>query len=115
MSGKYDFPGIKRLGGASLRLIIAPIPHVGWIANTFVGVFITDMLANFLANRGLMLLNIGGFYVTAEFNQMDFDKAMEAGINEVESKEGKLSSADTKRIDDEVMRVARRYLRITRA
>ena len=77
--------------------------------------FVSEMIVGWAVSKGLIVLNIGAIVVEGEISQKDFDKAMEAALNEVESKEGKLTSEEIKRIDGEVVRLARKHLRITRS
>ena len=113
LSGKYDFRGIKKMGAAGLRSALASTPQLAW---SLAGGRLTDLVlefaTNWLANKGLMLLNFGAIEVTGEIDQKNFDAAMDAAINEITKRGGRdaLTPAQKKVIDDEVIRAARKFI-----
>lgn len=113
LTGKYDFKGIKALGAAALRGALASSPYSAW-ALKFGG--LTDLaleaLANWLANKGLMILNLGAIQIAGEIDQAGFDKAMDKAIEEIKLKGGRerLTAAQKKAIDDEVIKAARKFI-----
>lgn len=115
LTGKYDFKGIKRLGAAGIRRALALSPYTAWLLS-FGGILdlALQALSNFLANFGLVILNVGGSYVDGEFDQKGFDDAMNESLAEVELKDGKLTPADIKRLDDAVIKKARKLIVIAR-
>jgi hypothetical protein len=116
-SGKYDFRGIKKLGAAGLRLALAASPYTAWtLKGGALTTFFLEWFSNWLANSGLMLLNIGADYVSGEMDQARFDAAMDAAFEEIRKKGGRetLTEAEKKAIDDEVIKVARKFVVIGR-
>lgn len=115
ISGKYDFQGIKKLGAAGLRGAMATSPYTAWALK---GGRLTDLilefLTNWLANKGLLVLNLGAISVSGEVDQRNFDAAMDAAISEISRRGGRdaLTPAQKKAIDDEVIRAARKFIRI---
>lgn len=112
-SGKYDFKGIKRMGAAGLRLALASSPYTAWtLKGGALTTFLLEWFSNWLANNGLMLLNIAADYIGNEFDQRAFDRAMDEAVAEITRKGGreKLTAAEKKAIDDEVIKVARKFV-----
>jgi hypothetical protein len=113
LSGKYNFPGIKKLGAANLRGVLALSPYTAWMLK---GGRITDILlevaSNWLANKGLILFNVGAIIIDGELDQSGFDSAMDNAIQEISNKGGrdKLTAAEIKAIDDEVIKAARKFI-----
>lgn len=113
LSGKYDFRGIKKQGAAGLRLALASSPYTAWALK---GGALTDLflelLANWLANSGLIVLNVGAAYVSGELDQHGFDEAMEKALEEISVKGGreKLTAAEKKAIDDAIIKAARKLV-----
>lgn len=112
LTGKYDFKGIKRLGGVGLRAFLSSMPATAWICRLPFSETILELLSNWLANKGLMVLNIGAIYVGGEFDQRAFDRALDQAFSEIELKGGRdgLTAEQKKAIDDEVIRAARRFV-----
>ena len=111
LSGKYDFKGIKKLGGAGLRAALLSTPYLAWLAKVpAVSNFISEFLANWLANKGLILLNVGAFYVNGELDQNALDSAIDEGLKKVEQSGGKLTPEQIKAIDDAVIKAADKAL-----
>jgi hypothetical protein len=117
LAGKYDFPGIKKAGAVGLRAalvstawgaILLTTPVVRALVNFFL-----EMSMNWLANKGLMVMNVGAIVVDGYLDQRAFDLAMEQAISKAENQKGKLTPAEMKAIDDEVIKAARKFLRIT--
>lgn len=116
LTGKYDFPGIKKAGVKGITLLLA---GTSWGAALvagpfkFVYDFLLELLINFLANKGLMVIDIGVFYVGGKFDQGSFDKAMNEGLERVKS--GKvLTPAQIKEIDQNVIDAFREFGKVTR-
>lgn len=113
ITGKYDFPGIKRLGAAAIRSALALSPWTAWFLRMPIGTtLLTELLANYLANKGLLILNLGAIVVEGELDQKQFDAAMSAAFDQIQAKGGreKLTAAERKAIDDEVIKAARKLI-----
>lgn len=113
LTGKYDFKGIQKAGRLGIKAFIA---STGWgaklIASPFVKVLdlLIEWVTNWLANRGLIILNLGSIYISGEFNQSAFDKALDEGLKKVESNPG-LSEKQKEIIDNEVKKAARKFFK----
>lgn len=112
-SGKYDFPGIKKLGAAGLRVALASSPATSWALKiSWLIDPILEFFVNWAANNGLIVLNIGADFISGELDQRGFDSAMDNAMKEIAAKQGrdKLTPEEKKRIDDEVIKAARKLV-----
>lgn len=107
---KYDFKGIKKMGATGIRTAIASNPSLSWTLKIPFFKTALEMLVNWFANEGLIIMNIGAIYVNGEINQAVLDRAIDAGIKKVESSDGKLTPQQIKEIDDAVIKAANRAL-----
>jgi hypothetical protein len=113
VSGKYDFEGIKKTGARGLEILLASTTWGIWLLQWGfkpVTDFVLQFIVNWLANNGLMVLNIGAIYIEGKFDQRAFDNAMNDGIKQVENAKGKLTPEQIKAIDDEVRNAARKFI-----
>lgn len=105
LTGKYKFEGIQKVGTTSINAAFAgsPLLKVPFV-NTLI-----ELLINLLANKGLVVANLA-VYKFGGANEADsLERALGAGIAESES--GKvLTPEEIKRIDDEVIKAARKAL-----
>ena len=116
ISGKYDFKGIKKTGSMGLRAALASSPATAWTLKF--GMFLDLILefgTNWLANKGLIVLNVGAFYVGGEIDQKALDNAIESGLAAVEKPGAKLTPKQIKEIDDAVIKAADKALPYNRA
>lgn len=74
--------------------------------------FVIDWCDEWLANRGLIFINVGAFYIDNKFDQSSFDKAMADGLARIPTN---LTAAQKKVIDDAVINAFRRFGRVSRA
>lgn len=115
-TGKYDFPGLRRAGSLALKALVA---GTSWGGSLLSGPFsstinlLFEWLAEWLMNRGLILINLGAIYVEGKFDQAAFDKAMDEGLSK--AKIPGLTPAQKKAIDDEIIKAFRNFARVTRA
>ncbi len=110
LSGKYDFKGIKKQGASGLKLALASNPSSAWLAKI---PFISTLLevgVNWLANNGLIVLNIGAIYVSGEIDQSLLDRSIEDGLKKVQQAGNTLTPEQMKEIDDAVIKAADRAL-----
>lgn len=117
ITGKYNFPGIQNGAKAAIKAALAT---TGWglalLANPFFKFFepvedaAIDEAINFLANEGLIVLNLGAIVVNGEVDQTLFDKALDDGLKLVEQGRDKISDKQGRAIDDDVIKAARRYI-----
>ena len=117
ITGKYSFPGIQKAGVAAIKAILAT---TAWgaaiIASPFYKIlepiedYLLGWIINWLANKGLIVLNLGAIVVNGEVDQALFDKALDDGLKLVEQGRDKISVVKGKEIDDEVITAARRFI-----
>lgn len=105
ITGRYDFKGIQK---AARVAIDAGLAATGWglwlIKSPLKGIvnIVEDLIVNWLANRGLILLNLGAIYVEGVFDQSAFDRAIDEGIQRVQQGRENISPAEGQKIDDAV-------------
>lgn len=114
---KYDFKGIKDKGARAILLaldsvpsiasIFTKLPFVRLIADKFL-----EFAVNWLANKGLIVINIPYFIVDGHVDQKRFDESMEEGI--ARAKIPGLSDKEKKVIDDKVIEAIRKFGRINK-
>lgn len=117
ITGKYSFTGIQ---AAALAAIKAAIATTTWGASLLAsGVFkfflpVIDAIAkwgiNWLANRGLIVINVGADFFNGEFDQARFDKAIDDGLTRVMQGRDKITPADGKKIDDDVIAATDKFV-----
>jgi hypothetical protein len=116
---KYNFPGLKKNGARALEMLLASfswgasllkIPILGSLVHSFLELFV-----NFLANKGLVFLNITDIVIEGKWDQERFDDAMEKALASVELSHEKLTDEQRKRIDDTVIAAFRKFAPITYA
>lgn len=65
-----------------------------------------EHLTNWLANKGLIVLNLGAIYVEGELDQKAFDKAIGDALLKVEAG---VTPEEGKRLDAEVIKAFRKF------
>lgn len=116
-SGKYDFKGIKKYGAMGLSMALASTSFGGVLqvwGVKHVADLLLEWLANWLANKGLMVLNIGAIYVEGKWDQKEFDSSMDEAFKQIQSSEGKLTPEQQKAIDDKVIEAFRKFAVFTK-
>lgn len=114
ITGKYNFEGIKKSGVDGLRIVLLANPSTSWIVKV---PFINSLLGpivNWLANNGLVILNIGAIYIDGDVDQILLDKSIEDGLKRVENANGTLTPEQIKEIDNAVIEAANRALPYTK-
>lgn len=111
LSGKYNFKGIKKMGASGLRLALSSSPYTAWLTKLpAISDFLLEFATNWAANHGLIILNVGAFYVGGELDQKALDSAIDNGLKQVEESGGKLTPEQIKEIDDAVIKAADKAL-----
>lgn len=110
VSGKYDFKGIKKQGASGLKLALSSNPSTVWMTKIPLIGTVLEFAVNWMANNGLVLLNIGAIYVNGELDQALLDRSIDEGIKKVEQAGGLLTPEQIKEIDDAVIKAARKAL-----
>jgi hypothetical protein len=105
ITGRYDFKGIQKALGALIDALVAGTSWGAWLlASPFAPVIriVRDLLINFLANRGLIVLNVGAIMVDGAVDQSKLDTAMTDALNKMKIGRDKITPAQGKKIDDQV-------------
>ncbi len=111
LSGKYDFKGIKKMGAAGIKAALISSPYTAWLTKIPALIdLVLEFFTNWLANHGLILLNVGAYYVGGKLDQKALDSAIEAGLEKVKLGAGKLTPEQIKEIDDAVIKAADKAL-----
>lgn len=114
ITGKYDFAGIKKYGAMGLSTALASTPWGAWLVTTPLIKDATQIAlewgVNWLANNGLIVMNIGAIYIEGEIDQKNFDQAIDDAFKKIENQNGKLTPEQIKAIDDEVIKAARKFI-----
>jgi hypothetical protein len=110
LTGKYDFKGIAKLNALGLKALLASSPYSAWVLK---GGKLTDLclelLGNWLANWGLVVMNLGAIYVKGEVDQSALDKAINDGLAEIEKKG--VTAKRGAEIDEAVRQAARDFIK----
>ena len=119
VTGRYDFKGIKKFGARGLALALASTTPGSWLLKSVLAPATTialEWFSNWLANRGLVVLNIGATFYDEHFDQKAFDKAIQDGLAQLELPEGraKLTPAQGKAIDEAVKTAFRDFAPVSR-
>jgi hypothetical protein len=112
LTGRYDFKGIQKAGLVAVFAALATQPSTAWMTRGLAGSIVRKLLElalNFLANKGLILLNTGADFVKTKFEQSAFDRAMENALTKLQARQGVLSEEEKKEIDDAVMASFRKF------
>ena len=107
LTGKYDFPGFQKLGRKGAQALFSSTPWLAWIPGGLRGA-IVDVIAEVLANKGLVLLNGVAFVVEGKLDTDALNKALGEGIERVDT--GTVTPAEGKAIDEAVKKAARKAL-----
>ncbi len=109
---KYDFKGIKQYGAKGMILALEST-GVGKVMLDwgFRGIIeiLFEWLVNWLANKGLIILNVIAISVEGHFDQQAFDREMEEALKKIQTSGGKLTPEQMKEIDAEVIRAFRKF------
>lgn len=113
ITGKYDFPGIQKAGAAAIKALIASTSWgaiiLSWPIVPSIIDFLDKQLVNYLANEGLIVLNIAASMVEGEIDQKAFDNAMDQALEQVANAKGGLTDAQKKSIDDAVIKAVMQF------
>jgi hypothetical protein len=86
-TGKYNFPGIRKAGIAAINAILAGTTWGAWlIASPFLPLldYAEGWLVEYLANKGLLIINLGIFYVEGKIDQSRFDSAFDEALKAIQ-------------------------------
>ncbi len=114
-TGKYDFPGFRNAGTVAIKALLATTTWAPAIlAGPFKPVldFVIGQLSEWLANKGLLIIDVAAVFIEGELDQSAFDKAIDEALEQV--KIPGLTPEQKKAIDDEVIKAFRNFARVTR-
>lgn len=106
ITGRYNFPGMQK---AANFAIYSALAATSWgariLASPFKPAFTAalDLLDNFLINHGLIIINLTINTVDGKLDQMAFDSSMDRALNKLKMGRDKITAAQGKAIDDEVV------------
>lgn len=109
-TGKYDFPGIRKAGAKALSMVLAGTTWgASILASPFKPVFeyIMGWAIEWLANKGLVIINLAVIYVDGELDQSKFDSSMDEALEKV--KIPGLSEKEKAAIDEKVRNAFRNF------
>lgn len=116
ITGKYDLKGIQKAGVLGIKaalvstvwgakLIASPLFRiVEWAINWGI---------NWLANKGIVVVNIGVYMVDGKFDQKGFDKAMDEGLSKVKLNPN-ITEKEGRALDERVKDSVRKFFKYNR-
>lgn len=108
LTGKYKFSGIQKTGSAFIRAALLNTPFA-WIVKVPFFNAILEVALNWMAGKGLIVLNLSAYKVGDMIDGAALEQAIEVGIADAESGR-KLTPEEIKRIDDDVIKAANKAL-----
>lgn len=106
LTGKYKFPGFQKAGRAGATALFTSTPWLAWIPAGLRGA-IVNVIAEILANKGLVLLNGAAYVIGGKLDSAALNKALTEGIEAVDRG---VTPEQGKAIDDAVIKAADRAL-----
>lgn len=114
-TGKFDLPGIRDKGAQAIK---AALLKTGFGVAVYGGPFAklfnfaVEQIIEYLANRGIVILNLGVIKIDEKVDPALLMKALEEGLLKAE-KPG-LTEAEGKALDEQVKKAFRRAVRYNR-
>lgn len=108
---KYQFDGMARFTATMVFTKMASGP-LAFLTTGFLGnitFFLLKKGANWLANQGLAVLNIGLNEILVAQQKGRFDKVLEDALKQVKQTKRKLSKKEQAEIDDRVIKAFRTF------
>lgn len=105
ITGRYDFSGIQKAVGIAIDALLSATSWGVWlVASPFAPVvtIIRNMIVNWLANQGLIILNLGAIQTDGVIDQTKLDSALDDAFNKLKVGRDKITPAQGEAIDDEV-------------
>lgn len=102
LTGKYDFPGFKELGRDGGRALFLSTPWLSWVPGPIRDLF-TRALAEWLANKGLVLVNGLAYEIGGSIDSNKLASALSGGITRVDAG---VTPEEGEAIDNAVMEAA---------
>lgn len=111
MFKKYDLPGFGKVQALLVFTAMASGP-LAFLTTGIPGKIVFPLLelaGEWLASKGLVLLNIGAEKVETLIEENAYDGSFEKAFEAINAKRGKLTDAEKKSIDDKVIAAARKF------
>lgn len=105
LTGRYNFKGIQRAVSTGVNLILASTSWGAWILASPFRVVLQaaeDVAVNFLANRGLIVLNIGAIMIDGAIDQSRLDSALTDALTKLQNGRDKITPEEGAKLDQEV-------------
>ena len=87
-----------KFGAAKVIALAGLSGPLGWVAAIFL-----ERLFNWLANKGIMLMNVGIINFQTDMDQKAFESAIESAYAQLEGKKNKLTKEELDAIDNKVI------------
>lgn len=115
-TGKYNFPGIRKAGAKTLEFVLASTTWGAAILATPFKPLIqlcSMWFSEWLANRGIVLINVGAIFIGGEVDQNKFDSAMDQALESVKIPGLTKTIEQKKAIDEKVREAFRKFAHIS--
>lgn len=107
LTGRYNFPGMQKAANFAINTALAATSWGSWLVTSKIfGPAFTaflNLIDNFLINHGLILINLEMNIVDGKLDQKAFDDSMDRGLEKLKMGRDKITAAQGKAIDDEVV------------
>ncbi len=108
---KHKFKGIGKAGALLMFAGLAASPFAV-ITNGIAGkitFWLLEQLSMWMADKGLIILNIGAAKINTLSEQQDFDGSFEQAFKEIHENNDRLTDEQKKAIDDKVISAFRKF------
>lgn len=106
LTGRYNFPGMQKAANFAINTALATTTWgAAILASPFKPAFTAflNLLDNWLINHGLIIINLEMNIVDGKIDQKRFDASMDRGLEKLKLGRDKITAAQGKAIDDEVV------------
>ncbi len=106
ITGRYNFPGMQKAANFAINTALAATSWGAWIlASPFKPAFtvVLNLIDNWLINHGLIIVNLEMNIVDGKLDQKKFDASMDKAFEKLKMGRDKITAAQGKAIDDEVV------------
>lgn len=113
ITGKYNFKGIQKAGALGLKALLAStVWGAKILASPFARILtpVFKWFSNYMANQGLILINVGAYFKDGYFDQKGFDKAMDEGLSKVMMNPN-ISKKEGEAVDENVKKSVRKFFK----
>jgi hypothetical protein len=105
LTGRYDFKGFQRAVGLLIDGLLAGTSWGAWLlASPFKPLLeiAKNLIINWIANHGLIVLNVGANIIDGKIDQSVLDAAVDAALEKLKIGRDKITPEAGKAIDDDV-------------